>query len=53
MVLVVVLATTQEHKEKVMKGNNATTQAPQQRTITSFFSPVAPNATSQLRSTQI
>ena len=53
MVLGVVLARTQEHREKLLKDSNTTTRAHQQRTITIFFRPISPNATSQSRATQV
>ena len=39
------------HKEKLLKDNNTATQAHQQRTITTFLSPMT-HATSQSRATQ-
>ena len=41
------------HKEKLLKDYNTATQAHLQRTITTFFSPITPNATSQTRDTQM
>ena len=42
------------HREKLLKDNSTATQAHPQRTIRSFFSPIAPiNATSQSRATQM
>ena len=39
------------HREKLL--NNTATQAHPQRTITTFFSPITPNATNQSRDTQM
>ena len=39
------------HREKLLK--NTATQAHPQRTITTFFSPITPNATSQSRDTKM
>ena len=42
------------HMEKVLKGNNRTTRAHQQRTIRTFFSPIVPtHTTSQSRAIQM
>ena len=42
------------HREKLLKDNSTTTQAHPQRTITTFFSPIAPpNATCQSRDTEM
>ena len=41
------------HREKLLKDNNTAKEAHLQRTLTTFFSPVTPNATSQSRDTQM
>ena len=41
------------HREKLLKDNNTATQDRPQRTITSLFSLITPNAASQLRDTQM
>ena len=47
------LARLKRHGEKLLKDNSTTMQAHQQRTITTFFNPITPNATSQSRDTQM
>ena len=50
----VFLARTQETNGEIVEGNNTTTQAHQQRTSTTFFSPTTrTHATSQSRATQM
>ena len=45
------LLVLKRHRQKLLK--NTATQAHPQRTSTTFFSPITPNATSQSRDTQI